>query len=226
VTDRNPLGNCSGARRRRRQVRSWLRSIGGRYRLRHLSQEKKYRGTPRIRRLRCLRDFSLTMTGIRLSPNRSGAADHSPRTDSFNWMISAPDRKLSCRFRPYHMLRHSGLGWVPLESGMVAMTSSRLSIRIVLANGRKLGPAKIALLEAIAAHGSISGAARSLGISYRGAWQSLQTINSMLCGPAVATDIGGRRRGGAVRRLASVLLHFTARSRTARKVRLLTNFTY
>jgi hypothetical protein len=30
-------------------------------------------------------------------------------------------------------------------------TSSRLSIRIVLANGGKLGPTKIALLEAIAA---------------------------------------------------------------------------
>jgi molybdate transport system regulatory protein len=95
------------------------------------------------------------------------------------------------------MLRHSGLGWVPLESGVVAMTSSRLSIRIVLANGRKLGPAKIALLEAIAAHGSISGAARSLGISYRGAWISLASINSVLRDPAVATKIGGHRRGGA-----------------------------
>jgi molybdate transport system regulatory protein len=76
-------------------------------------------------------------------------------------------------------------------------TSSRLSIRIVLANGGKLGPTKIALLEAIAAHGSISGAARSLGVSYRGAWLSLASINSMLCGPVVATERGGRRRGGA-----------------------------
>jgi molybdenum-dependent DNA-binding transcriptional regulator ModE len=70
-------------------------------------------------------------------------------------------------------------------------TSSRLSIRIVLANGGKLGPTKIALLEAIAAHGSISGAARSLGVSYRGAWLSLASINSMLCGP-VGRD--GERR--------------------------------
>jgi molybdate transport system regulatory protein len=78
-----------------------------------------------------------------------------------------------------------------------AMASPRLSIRIVLPNDRKLGPAKMALLEAIASHGSISGAARSLGISYRGAWQSLEPINRMLRGPAVATEIGGRRRGGA-----------------------------
>jgi molybdate transport system regulatory protein len=78
-----------------------------------------------------------------------------------------------------------------------AMASPRLSIRIVLPNDRKLGPAKMALLEAIASHGSISGAARSLGISYRGAWQSLESINRMLRGPAVATEIGGRRRGGA-----------------------------
>jgi molybdate transport system regulatory protein len=80
---------------------------------------------------------------------------------------------------------------------MVRMTSSRLSIRVVLADGRKLGPTKIALLEAIASHGSISAAARALGISYRGAWQSLESINRMLYGPAVATEIGGRRRGGA-----------------------------
>jgi molybdate transport system regulatory protein len=77
------------------------------------------------------------------------------------------------------------------------MPSSRLSIRIALANGRRLGPAKIALLEAIATRGSISAAARSLGISYRGAWQLLESINRMLRGPAVATEIGGRRRGGA-----------------------------
>jgi hypothetical protein len=40
------------APRRYRQVRSCLRSIGDKSRLCHLSQEKKYRGTPRIGRLR------------------------------------------------------------------------------------------------------------------------------------------------------------------------------
>jgi molybdate transport system regulatory protein len=77
------------------------------------------------------------------------------------------------------------------------MRSSQLSIDVVLPNGGKLGPAKIALLEAIAAHGSITQAARSLGISYRFAWISVQSIDSMLCSPAVATTVGGRTRGGA-----------------------------
>jgi molybdate transport system regulatory protein len=78
------------------------------------------------------------------------------------------------------------------------MTSSRLSIRIVLADGSKLGPAKIALLEAIHAQGSISGAARAIGLSHRSSWLWVQEINRILCEPAVATEIGGRNYGGAV----------------------------
>jgi molybdate transport system regulatory protein len=66
----------------------------------------------------------------------------------------------------------------------MAMTSPRLSIRILLADGRKLGAPEIALLEAVAARGSISGV-------------SLQSINSMLCRPAVATTIGGSTKRGA-----------------------------
>jgi molybdate transport system regulatory protein len=75
--------------------------------------------------------------------------------------------------------------------------SSRLSIRIVLPNSAILGPTKIALLEAIAAKGSITAAARSLEISYRYAWQLVQSINDMFSSPAVVTEIGGRKRGGA-----------------------------
>jgi molybdate transport system regulatory protein len=44
------------------------------------------------------------------------------------------------------------------------MTDNRLSIRIDLVNGDRIGPGKIALLEGIRATGSISGAARKLGI--------------------------------------------------------------
>jgi molybdate transport system regulatory protein len=42
---------------------------------------------------------------------------------------------------------------------------TRLSIRIDFASGDRIGPGKIALLEAIRSAGSISGAARSLGMS-------------------------------------------------------------
>jgi molybdate transport system regulatory protein len=76
--------------------------------------------------------------------------------------------------------------------------STRLSVRIVLANGGKLGPAEIALLEEIHAQGSISGAARAIGLTHRNSWLWVQEINRALCEPAVATKIGGRNYGGAV----------------------------
>ena len=77
------------------------------------------------------------------------------------------------------------------------MAIPHLRISIVFSNGAILGPTKIALLEAIEAKGSISAAARSLEISYRTAWQLVKSVNGMLCSPAVATETGGRKRGGA-----------------------------
>lgn len=60
-----------------------------------------------------------------------------------------------------------------------------------------IGPGKVALLEAIAEAGSISGAARQLGMSYRRAWMLTETMNAALASPAVATATGGARGGGA-----------------------------
>jgi molybdate transport system regulatory protein len=78
------------------------------------------------------------------------------------------------------------------------MTGTRLSIRIDLENGKRIGPGKIALLEAIRATGSISAAARSLDMSYRRAWLLVEEVNHALREPAVAAETGGRRGGGAV----------------------------
>jgi molybdate transport system regulatory protein len=78
------------------------------------------------------------------------------------------------------------------------MAGTHLSIRIDLANGERIGPGKIALLEAIRATGSISAAARSLGMSYRRAWLLVEEVNHTLRQPAVAAETGGRRGGGAV----------------------------
>jgi molybdate transport system regulatory protein len=78
------------------------------------------------------------------------------------------------------------------------MTGTRLSIRIDLENGDRIGPGKIALLEAIRAAGSISAAARTLGMSYRRAWLLVEEINHALREPAVAAETGGRRGGGAI----------------------------
>ena len=58
-----------------------------------------------------------------------------------------------------------------------------------------LGPGKVDLLEAIGAAGSISGAARQLGMSYRRAWQLVETMNRCFRQPLVTTS--SFRRGGA-----------------------------
>jgi molybdate transport system regulatory protein len=60
-----------------------------------------------------------------------------------------------------------------------------------------IGPGKVALLEAIADAGSISGAARQLGMSYRRAWNLTDEINRGLAEPAVQSAAGGKAGGGA-----------------------------
>ena len=78
------------------------------------------------------------------------------------------------------------------------MAGTHLSIRIDLPSGSRIGPGKIALLEAIRSTGSISGAARSIGMSYRRAWLLVAEINQTLREPAVTAETGGARGGGAV----------------------------
>ena len=56
------------------------------------------------------------------------------------------------------------------------MKDAALWLRLDFADGR-VGPGKIALLEAIAEAGSISAAARSLGLSYRRAWEVVAEMN-------------------------------------------------
>jgi molybdate transport system regulatory protein len=73
----------------------------------------------------------------------------------------------------------------------------RLSIRLDLTEADRIGPGKIALLEAIRASGSISAAARRLGMSYRRAWLLVEQINDALKEPAVTAETGGRHGGGA-----------------------------
>ena len=77
------------------------------------------------------------------------------------------------------------------------MNGTRLSIRIDLENGDRIGPGKIALLEAIRDTGSISAGARKIGMSYRRAWLLVEQINTAFEGPSVASTMGGRHGGGA-----------------------------
>ncbi len=71
-------------------------------------------------------------------------------------------------------------------------------MRILLGEAIAVGPGKADLLAAIAAEGSISAAARTMGMSYRRAWLLVNELNRVFVGPVVASETGGRRGGGAV----------------------------
>jgi molybdate transport system regulatory protein len=77
-------------------------------------------------------------------------------------------------------------------------SAHELAIRLTLAPGQMIGPGKIALLEGVRAEGSISGAARAMGMSYKRAWELVDEINSMFAKPAVLTSKGGKTGGGAL----------------------------
>jgi len=65
-------------------------------------------------------------------------------------------------------------------------------------DGRNLlGRGRGALLEHIDRLGSISSAARAMGVSYRAAWKWIAAMNSAVGSPLVETLTGGRGGGGA-----------------------------
>lgn len=55
---------------------------------------------------------------------------------------------------------------------------------------------RIALLEAIAATGSITQAAQQVGLSYKAAWDSVDAMNNLAEQPLVERSAGGRKGGG------------------------------
>ena len=79
------------------------------------------------------------------------------------------------------------------------MTQAELKLRMRLTVGDVIavGPGKIALLEALAATGSITAAAKSLDMSYRRAWLLIDELNNALEEPAVSTSQGGAHGGGS-----------------------------
>ncbi|MBA4012159.1 MAG: molybdenum-dependent transcriptional regulator [Phenylobacterium sp.] len=61
----------------------------------------------------------------------------------------------------------------------------------------RVGAERIALLEAVAELGSISAAAKRLGLSYKGAWDGVQALNNLFDAPLIAAQPGGRSGGAA-----------------------------
>lgn len=69
--------------------------------------------------------------------------------------------------------------------------------RIYLSPDLIVGPGKIELLKAVRDTGSISAAARSIGMSYKRAWYLLDTLNKGFHQPVFEASTGGRGGGGA-----------------------------
>lgn len=72
-----------------------------------------------------------------------------------------------------------------------------LTLRILARPSPAIGPGKAALVSRIHESGSISAAARAMGMSYRRAWQLVEALNASFSKPVVLTAIGGKRGGGA-----------------------------
>jgi len=72
-----------------------------------------------------------------------------------------------------------------------------LTLRVLGRRAPAIGPGKAELIERIAATGSISAAARAMGMSYRRAWQLAEALNRDFRQPVIATAVGGKRGGGA-----------------------------
>jgi molybdate transport system regulatory protein len=76
-------------------------------------------------------------------------------------------------------------------------TRGPTKLRVMLGPEIAMGPGKSELLQSIAATGSISASAKSLGMSYRRAWLLVDTMNRCFREPVVESAAGGTGGGGA-----------------------------
>ena len=72
-----------------------------------------------------------------------------------------------------------------------------LPLALPAALGHELTDKRIAILREIGACGSISQAARAVGVSYKAAWQAVDTLTNLAGAPLVARAVGGAGGGGA-----------------------------
>ena len=83
------------------------------------------------------------------------------------------------------------------------MTKSALAsnpiLRLIAAEGgRQRGKGRIELLEKIGELGSISAAAKALGLSYKAAWEAVEGMNNLSDEPLIIRVAGGKYGGGSV----------------------------
>jgi molybdate transport system regulatory protein len=102
-------------------------------------------------------------------------------------------------FKPGEKISYDGAAparVAPVRGEDCAMTPV-IRIRIDFAENVHVGPGKIALLEAIKSTGSISDAARSLGMSYRRAWMLINSLKQGFSEAVTVSATGGAGGGGA-----------------------------
>lgn len=80
---------------------------------------------------------------------------------------------------------------------MLVAPTLKIKLQIYCGEEIAMGPGKADLLDAIAAQGSISAAAKSMGMSYRRAWLLVDAMNRCWSGPLVETVPGGGQERGA-----------------------------
>jgi molybdate transport system regulatory protein len=75
---------------------------------------------------------------------------------------------------------------------------ARLKVSLILRSGARIGPGKAALLESGRDTGSISAAARAMGMDYKRAWLLIDSMNRAFDTPVVDRATGGSGGGGAI----------------------------
>ncbi|MEO1910678.1 MAG: winged helix-turn-helix domain-containing protein [Paracoccus sp. (in: a-proteobacteria)] len=73
----------------------------------------------------------------------------------------------------------------------------RIKLRLEYDSPLILGPGKAELLSRIARLGSISAAAREMGMSYKRAWTLVEEMNIAFAQPVIDSARGGPKGGGA-----------------------------
>ena len=86
-----------------------------------------------------------------------------------------------------------------MERSVPKTTTIGLShLRITLSDSFYIGPGRADLMGLIAETGSISEAAKRMGMSYKRAWSLVQALNDGFGAPLVETARGGKEQGASL----------------------------
>ena len=80
---------------------------------------------------------------------------------------------------------------------MSSDTAIKAALQLRKGGDSRIGADRIRLLEVIGEMGSISAAAKTLGLSYKGAWDAVQALNNLFERPLVSAHPGGKAGGAA-----------------------------